>query len=219
MLFEGLRCIAWGPKEMWVLLMRNHCGTGTWLVNSRDWTVGLEWLCTAGSGSQQLGWRLLKRCSKSQMSFVPLVLLTALHPPGQSAWRALNTLLCPERGWSLFQDHFVLRGKCEFEKTASHWHCSSFSRIWLRQKDIPSTSQYFRHLWNEKVWLSRSQRTNLPQQFIVMVDHRQWCERKVEKKDQTLVFKWSQSSCLQTTEEDAGALQKEASLILMSYDK
>lgn len=35
MLFEDLRCIAWGPKEMWVLLMCKQCGTGTWLESSR----------------------------------------------------------------------------------------------------------------------------------------------------------------------------------------
>lgn len=80
MLFEGLSCIAWWPKETWVLLMCNQDGRGSWLVSSRDWTVGLQWLCTAGSGGQQLWWRLLKQCSESQMSFVPLVLLTAPHP-------------------------------------------------------------------------------------------------------------------------------------------
>lgn len=75
-LSEGLRCIA--------QRRRGSCWCATSVEGEPGWWAPETelWACTgfAGSGSRQLWWRLLKCCSKSQMSFVPLAVLTAPHP-------------------------------------------------------------------------------------------------------------------------------------------
>lgn len=143
MVFEGLRCIAGVPKEMWVLLMCRQSGRGTWLLSCRDWAVCLpgfallaqESAATLGAAkTQQQVPNILCACSAAGCPTFHLASLQGglrAHCSAQLAGAFCRITLFWE-------------GNVNLRRAPLIGITVGFSLIWLGKKDIPSVSQYLK---------------------------------------------------------------------------